>query len=404
MGIKILAIKFNHDTNSHATDALNIRKNRTEFITVPEWQRGISHRPIDSEAAYAIKETQGNTITIQAKFQASAIEGAEIRAIDAITVPFEPKGCIGWLIAIIIALYKVFFGNVLGDVKELWVNFDSSGDSGYVTFELKNPKIGNYGVGVRVTKWRWQYRTQSGGSWTYFDTTDHQIYILLEEPSAPWQQQPYSSSNDQLPWSEVMNFACTWAMTTKDRDSAASRVTENVNNLGPSRIKYDIDGGWTFYSVGDFKCTEFLERIRGGTGLGEKVNCTDCATITSTFSNILGCDLWQSRMRSSFALNEVISIGYNYWAVPFSGSFSYHEVAWKGSCDVYDKVFDACLRVDGDSDPYNGPPHTALLPVNMTFGECTGSLNYRQRLTTNASNGCSRCEPAPSTKIRRAVV
>lgn len=403
MAIDILAIKFNHDTNSHTNDALNIRKNKTDFIDVPEWNRGLSHLPIDSEAAYSIEDTQGKTVTIQAKFRASGIDGAEIRALDAITVPFEPEGCIGWLIAILISLYKKVFGNVLGDVKERWVNFNSSGDSGYVTFELKNTKIGNYGIGVRVTKWKWQYRTQSGGSWNYIDTTDHQIYILLEEPKAPWQQQPYSMSNDQLPWSEVMNFACTWAMTTKDRDSAAAKVTENVNKLGPSRIKYDTDIGQTNYSRGTFNCTEFLERIRGGPGLGEKVNCTDCATITSTYSNILGCDLSQSRMSSSFALNEVISIGFDYWAVPFNGSFSYHEVAWKGDCDVDDEVFDACLKVDGDNDPYNGPPHTALLPVNMTFGECTGPLNYRQRLTTNASDGCPRCQPRTYSKTRRVV-
>ncbi|MFH2111423.1 MAG: hypothetical protein ABIJ47_09215 [Candidatus Bathyarchaeota archaeon] len=402
MSVEILAIKFNHDPTSHTSDALNIRKNKTEFIDVPEWQRGICHLPTDSEAAYVIKETQGNTVTIQARFLASDIETAEIRAIDAITVPSEPKGCIGWLIAFIIAVYKAFFGNVLGDVKERSVNF-ASGDSGFVSFELKNTRIGNYGVGVRVTKWRWQYRPP-GGSWKDFDTTTHQIYVLLEEPNDPWQQQPYSSSNDQLPWTEVMYYACTWAMTAKDRDSAASKVTENVNNLGPSRIKYDTSWGATFYSVGDFKCTEFLDRIKGGPGLGEKVNCTDCATITSTFSNILGCDLWQSRMQWSFALNELISIGFNHWEAPFGGGFSYHEVAWKGACGVDDEVFDACLKVDGDSDPYNGAPHTALLPVNMKFGDCTGPLNYRRRLTTNDPNGCPKCDPAPSTKQRRVVI
>ena len=26
----------------------------------------------------------------------------------------------------------------------------------------------------------------------------------------------------------------------------------------------------------------------------------------------------------------MIAIGYNVWAIPFSGSFSYHEVAWTG--------------------------------------------------------------------------
>ena len=90
------------------------------------------------------------------------------------------------------------------------------------------------------------------------------------------------------------------------------------------------------------------------------VNCSDCATFTSTFSNVLGCDLWQSRMGppvGQFALNDMLAIGSNVWQTAcqgidgWSGSFSYHEVAWKGACLADDHIFDACLQVDGDADP-----------------------------------------------------
>ena len=55
-----------------------------------------------------------------------------------------------------------------------------------------------------------------------------------------------------------------------------------------------------------FECTQFLDRLRGGPGLGGTVNCTDCAVIVSTFSNALGCDLWQSRMGSQqFEVNPI---------------------------------------------------------------------------------------------------
>jgi len=47
-------------------------------------------------------------------------------------------------------------------------------------------------------------------------------------------------------------------------------------------------------------------------GLGEKVNCTDSANTVSTLANLLGCDLWQSRMGWSFDLNPLIAIGYQH--------------------------------------------------------------------------------------------
>jgi hypothetical protein len=406
VSVVIKAIKFNHDSSSADHNALNIRKNKSEFITVPEWEEGVSTNADDSLAAYAIKETRGKTINIQAKFFADGINSAQIRAIavPAVFDPTELRGCGGLLIKIFINLILALVGDVLGDVKAKWVNFDAGGDSGYVSFELKNPKLEQAGVGYHYTTWKWQYRLSSVGPWIDVGTTRHKIYVLLEVPKDPWKQSPYSAANDQLPWTEVMEYACTWAILSKDRDTAASKVTEQVNKLGPSFIWYDKDRGRTNYSLYDFDCTQFLDRIKGSIGLGGKVNCTDCATITSTFANILGCALWQSRMGNSFECNPIIAIGYSNWEVPFYGSFNYHEVAWKGACDVDDEVFDACLKVDGDSDPTAADPaHTPLLPVNLKFGTCAPPFQYRDRLAS--PSGCSSCVPKPaSTRQRRQVI
>jgi hypothetical protein len=130
------------------------------------------------------------------------------------------------------------------------------------------------------------------------------------------------------------------------------------------------------------------------------VNCTDCATITSTFANALGCDLWQSRMGYGFDLNELLSIGSNVWQTACGwGGFSYHEVAWEDDCTSDDDVFDACLQVDGDANPTSAP-HTPLLPVNLKFG-LPGELTYRDRLATVA--GRPNCNPQPGTRQRRAI-
>src|SRR5207249_1224 len=62
--IAIEAIKFNHQSNSAASDALNVRRNGTQFTSVPEWRRFISVNPEDSRAVYAVAPASGNTVTI----------------------------------------------------------------------------------------------------------------------------------------------------------------------------------------------------------------------------------------------------------------------------------------------------------------------------------------------------
>jgi hypothetical protein len=62
------AVKLNHDGAAATSDALNIRRNKTTAVNVPEWVRGVSTTPEDAPAAYSIAETKGNTLTIQARF------------------------------------------------------------------------------------------------------------------------------------------------------------------------------------------------------------------------------------------------------------------------------------------------------------------------------------------------
>src|SRR5688500_2434146 len=84
MSVRLLAISFNHDQNSVTNDAINIRRNNSEFSGVPEWRAGISVSPADSAAAYAIEETRGRTLTIQARFTTDepGLSSAEVRAIQ----------------------------------------------------------------------------------------------------------------------------------------------------------------------------------------------------------------------------------------------------------------------------------------------------------------------------------
>jgi hypothetical protein len=369
--IAIESVTFNHIPGGVTHDALNIRRNATQTVHVPEWRRFISVHPEDSPAAYAIQTTRGNVLSIV----------ATLSSIDPGTAFVEVR--------------------VEHHVKARPVNF-TNGSSGPVVFELIDPPTERGRVGVHDVTWRWEYRLGPHREWRHFDTTRHRLYVVLAPPTAPWNQAPFNPANTQLPWTDVLDYACRWADDAISADMAAALVTQAVYALGPAIITYDCPGGGSsHYSLSNFDCTAFIDRLRGGIGNGVYVNCSDCATFVATFANALGCDLWQSRMGWGFDLNQLLAIGGNTWQTACGWpSFSYHEVAWEGACTAADDVFDACLRVDADGDPTT-PPRVPLLPQDLRFGN-TGDLLYRDRLATPA--GRPNCNPQPATRTRRHVI
>lgn len=367
---EISAIQFNFTTASMGNDALNIRKNFTTTVPSPSWQKGNSHTYADSPVAYAIKETQGKPLGVRVSLKSNGVSAAFVRALG---------------------------GGRLGSVKEQLVSFDSNGNSGYQTFQLEAPTFHTHGVNAYNIVWRWQWRRQPTDPWRELTRTRHRVFIILQAPTLPWVQTVGSTS---LPWTDALEIACTWASGATTRDAAASLITEKYNACG--RVSYDIVWGATFYGSISYNLTQMIDRLNGGPGLGGKVNCTDSANTVSTFSNLIGCDLWQSKMGWGFDLNPIIAIGYNVWDIPFGGGFSYHEVAWKAACTENDNVFDGCLKVDGDADPTSAP-HVPLLPTNMLFGDCT-TMNYRLRLCPPTPTGCARCQPQPGTERQRRPI
>lgn len=404
MSIQLLAVQFNHDPTWATHDALNLRRNATEFVDVPEWRRGVCVNPEDSPAAYAAKQVRGHVVTVQAKFRTTdpGLTHVTIRALDADVDPPGPQGCLGLFARMLRSLLRSLFGNVLGELGPITVPFAANGESTFESFALRYDRLDWARVGAYTTRWRWQYRLSASHAWRDFEVSSHRIYVLHDVPSEPWTQMPYSPGNLSLPWTEVLDQACSWAFGAVSAADVACGVTRGVHELGPGTITYDCPGGGSsHYSAGVFDCTAFLERIRGGPGNGWFVNCSDCATFVATFANALGCDLWQSRMGWGFALNPLLAIGASAWQ-PACGwsAFNYHEVAWTGSCDVNDRVFDACLQVDSDPDP-TAPPHWPELPCDMRFGE-PGDGEYRDRLATPA--GAPACDPQPATRQRRAII
>lgn len=359
--IEVVEIKFNHDVTSWSDDALNIRQNFSQTVSIPEWNSGETN-PKDSPAAYV----GGRNVKVMAKFKGSH---------DGVYKIYTKGGPFHLTTASVQILN--------GISNPPWIKFETS----------------NIPAMVKVSDVTWSWKRKVWWLFTrQMDKSYHRFYIVLDEPKAPWKQSSFPDS--QNPWLEALDYACAWADGEGTFEGVSNRITDNINN-GP--YAYDQISGATHYgtySPRRYNLTAFLDRLNGGWGNGSVVNCSDCGMSVTTFSNLLGCQLWSSRMGWGFSLNEIIAVGYSTFACPNWGcGFNYHEVAWTGDALASEPVFDACLKVDGDADPVN-PPHTALLPKNIPFDDPSG-IDYRERLVPPSS--ITNCQAQPPEKVRPPV-
>ncbi|HZI86996.1 MAG TPA: hypothetical protein VFD48_09190, partial [Pyrinomonadaceae bacterium] len=218
-------------------------------------------------------------------------------------------------------------------------------------------------------------------------------------PKAPWGQ---PGSPFALPWTEVLDYACLEAKDATTADEAAAKLTRWIYSLGDNgTLDYDYYGSgssnYTIPGQTTFRCTRFLQLLAGGPA-PRNVNCTDCATILSSFANILGCDLTQSRIGSRFLTNRIELIGS---ASPISTSFNFHEVAWEFPSMGMASLYDCCLRVDGDANPADSNFSMPILGTDTPLGT-PGSGGYHFRLIAAASNGSIPGE-MKGTRVRRKI-
>ena len=381
MQVFLKEVAFNHDPDSATADAFNIRKNEAEEVVTPEWQSLTSVTPEQSPAAYARDELTG-TPTILAKFSFENVpagtQTARIRAVDA---------------------NQALTTNVLGSVTEREVELANAGN--FESFQLQDVRIAAAGVSVSNVIWRWQFRSEST-NWTDFETSRHRIYTVLKLPTLPWKPGHTDAPTVQTPWTEVLEYACMWAANAQDVDEAANMITTAVSNLGTHGVlQYCLDQsgavGYVHEDPPRFDCTDFLNLLRGHNNQnGPLVNCDDCAAIVTSFSNILGCDLFEGKMGADFGLNPHKRIGLSDL---FGSKFSHHTVAWKDPCGEDNQLFDACVRVDSDTNPVTSP-HPLMIPKNIRFGR-VGEREYRFRLVKPEDE--QRCEPKPTAKVRRLI-
>ena len=374
MTISIEAINFNHDPLSADTDALTIRRNQTDEAPVPEWRSGMTF-PEASPAAYTVDQIRNNGLTIKAQFRRESSDPTtvEVRAVA--------RGA-----------------NVLGNVVSRTISF-VNGVSAPETFQLNTASL-NPGVGVWDIAWDW-YAGED-----FLQTTRHRIYTLVSAPQPPWGQPGSTFVDFQLPWTEVLDHACRQAAEAQTVDEAADKLTRWLFSLGESKLQYNEGSGdscFTIPGMQTFKCTQFLQLLAADPGTRSRVNCTDCATILSSFANILGCNLVQSRIGFEFETNLIQKIGLTF---PNRQYFNFHEIACKfpsngngnGNADAL--VYDFCLQFDGDTDraDLNFLP---TLGTNIPLG-VPGSEGYHFRLIAPSPGG-NPPEEKPRTRVQRKI-
>jgi len=361
--MKLDEVHFNHDINAATSDALTICKNAAAMarITAPEWKAGQTPQP----AAYA-SAALGGQVTIKAKFSGGPADG--VRKIRAISAPVPTPGLRGWIAFVVSVIFRALFGSVLGDVRAKTVLFGAAGNSGLETFELIHHRLKTAGVGIHHCTWTWQVK--QGWKWVDFANTAHKIYLVLDVPNGPWQQNVGNVT--QLPWTDALDKACAWAHGSMTKDNAAATVTKAINGQ-PNQSYTPI----TMFGSAPYQLASYINHL--DSGLAFSLNCTDCADAVTTFANLLGCDLWEGRFvnmvtRRFLPLNGDPAVD----AAWVSWTWGYHEICWLHAIGQNAFIYDGCLQVDMDNN-YTDQIHIAQNPIRMKFGT-NGPNDYRYRL------------------------
>lgn len=380
--VDLASLAFDYDATGVAVDALTIRKNYATTVSVPEWVKGKTVAAA-APCAYAISAIAGKTPTVQATFTISATTGQTVNI-------------------------RGLCSQLLGNIDPTTIDF-STNTTVTKVLSLNHQTLASGGVQRQDATITWQYQI-AGGTWTTMTNSAHRVYVLVASPSLPWQQGP-NRYNQQLPWTDVLDYACAWAAGSTTATAALAAITTKINSgIG---LLYDTTAGESKYTdlttnPEQFLCSKFIAFLKTGGGNGRVVNCSDTATIATSFANILGASVCASVMADAmppsagFACNQILAIGYTTWAPPFHGAFSYHEVAWTGSGIYYQALFDPCLQYDGGTNPWGTGPHTAQLPGNVPFTTLGTnpplpiptpftSSSYRERLATNNAAGIGSC-------------
>ena len=306
--VDVTNIKFNHTTNSSASDALNIREdfNTPYDISNGEWIK-------DSTTNWPMAYTTNNEVTIQVRLTVAPtnITSADVWAISTDT------------------------GGSLGDVAKTNVTFSGGVSSPeYVTFKVS----GTTPACIQKTTndvWQWKMENVNGSGSGACDLNTsgvHTVYTILREPQSPWSSTFGNASNA---WTEVLDYACDWGSGATDEGSAVVSVTTNAYNKFPK----EYDGSKYHTWAGHCKLTELLA--------DDWADCKDMSAVVQLFTQILGGTTVQVRRVLDIDTKPILGIDNIGAAGTWTNyNWSHHQFGWYGG-----EVYDACLKLN-QAAPY----------------------------------------------------
>jgi len=323
--VDVAKIAFNYNPTAHNNDALNIRKNNSTAISVPEYVKGGQNEP----AAY-IKD-KSVSLLVQLEVEPESINSLDIKASSG-------------------------GGESLGDLDEKTVNFSNGvsnegSDDPYTSTPMDESKFAEFTVNGTTPdkvfnseeKWIWKLTeiTCNGNTITVDPlevevTSGHKVYTVFGEPERPWSTAPGGGSNpwtgnQDNPWSEVLVYACNWAEGTSDEAAAITPITENAySNFGK-----EYKGRYTYTSHGDCDLTALLA--------DDWADCRDMSAVVQLFTQILGGSTVKVKRVWDINTKPILRIGKSSWN---TYPWTFHQFGWYSG-----KVYDACVKLN-KSDPY----------------------------------------------------
>jgi hypothetical protein len=305
------AIQFYHSYSNHS---LNIRVNADTIITVPEYDNSGS---LNQKFAYKI----GSYPNVLVKFFTTSP--------DTPSLTIRAYGSDSWNLADHVVL------------------FDEYGVSDYVTMS-SSTSVPN-SVGKHNKTWDW-YVCKVGGNpigpfWT--GNSSHTYYTVFDTPVSPL----------SVPWTDVLDYSCTFASGASSIDSVASKITFGIySSLGDLNGDIDYTITTQYGSYTQIHLATFLDDLTDSNSVW--VNCVDVANLFCVFGASLGCSFSMKAM----SVNELEQDDYlNTKSIDPIGNYSgWQTIPWKmHQFGWINNVYDPCINVNTEENP--------IQPVNMDF-------------------------------------
>ncbi len=445
--VAVAGIDFQYDNTDHTNSTLPVYPLNTS------WQaEHISY------AAYSMADTReavaNNQLKVWVRFMKTRpgdyIQVRTINKMPKVTDVFSGK------------VFKMYPGKkAMGHVAPTRVYFGKTGQSihrgkhSMVPLPLTDVKFHELGVGIYDVNWGWEYRVLSKTStkeeeiweerWRPICTTRHRIFVTLNTPQFPWMPYIMPNYNDDPPypmplWAEALTVACLWAEGSTTIKEAGKKIADRLYNSGkftynpnssynkekhekiPGKHGGSADGNDRVF-LHLFYFSKVLERLKGGNGLGDKVNCLDCALIVATLTNTLGGNLQVGKFQNSnsvdysdpeifekncFEINAIKAIGHPDVPTTMKGLkledrhyFSYHSIAWQPAAEgatfnnPNNTIYDACVHF-----VKAGNEEELETASGRKAGDGSDPNSYRNKLAAPTDKGLIRCNAPQETVIK----